>query len=359
VSVAIAHDYLTQRGGAERVVVSMLRAFPDAPVHTTLYEPSLTFSEFADADVHPSVLNRVGLLRRNHRLAFPLLAPTVGGMQVDADVVLCSTSGWAHGVQSDGAKVVYCHSPARWLYQTDRYVARMPLGARPAIAALGSPLRRWDRRSARTASRYLVNSTHVARSVQDVYGLDAEVLPPPPALTPDGEVEPVAGLEPGFFLCVSRLLPYKNVDSVVAAFRSLRQRLVVVGDGPDRERLSQLAGPNVRLLGSVDDARLRWLYANATALVAASYEDFGLTPLEAASFGKPVAVLRYGGFMDTVAEGATGVFFDRPDPTEIAAAVAVTAGTPWDTAALRAHAERFAEARFVSRLQEVVREAAA
>jgi glycosyltransferase involved in cell wall biosynthesis len=305
------------------------------------------------------VLNRVGLLRRNHRLAFPLLAPAVGHMRVEADVVLCSTSGWAHGVQSDGTKVVYCHSPARWLYQTDRYVERMPPAARPAIAALGSPLRRWDRRRARTASRYLVNSTHVARSVRDLYGLDAEVLPPPPALAPEGETEPVPGLEPGFFLCVSRLLPYKNVDAVVEAFATLPHGLVVVGDGPDRDRLSQLAGPNVRLLGGVDDARLRWLYANATALVAASYEDFGLTPLEAASFGKPVAVLRYGGFMDTVADGATGVFFDRPDAAEIAAAVALLAETPWDTTVLRAHAERFGEPRFVRRLREVVREAAA
>lgn len=359
-TVAIVHDYLTQRGGAERVALSMLDAFPEAPLYTTLFEPDTTFADVDASRVHTSPLNQVPLLRRNHRLAFPLLAAAVSRMHVDADVVVCSSSGWAHGVDARGAKVVYCHAPARWLYQSDRYLRQLGWVARLSAMALHEPLVRWDRRAARTAERYLVNSTHVADSVRELYGVEAEVLPPPPVVTPAGPRHAVAGLGRDFVLCVSRLLPYKNVDAVVEAFRRLPDAdLVVVGDGPDAERLQKLAGRNVRLLGAVDDATLRWLYAHAAALVTASYEDFGLTPLEAASFGKPTAALRFGGFLDTLVEGRTGLFFEAPQPDAVAPCVETLLAEHWDQATLRRHAAHFSPEHFAHRLHEIVDEVTA
>jgi glycosyltransferase involved in cell wall biosynthesis len=154
---------------------------------------------------------------------------------------------------------------------------------------------------------------------------------------------------------VSRLLPYKNVHAVVEAFASLpSERLVVVGTGPEAERLRRVAPANVVLAGSVEDEELRWLYARSVAVVAASYEDFGLTPLEAAAFGKPSAALRWGGFMDTVVEGKTGVFFDEPEPASIVAAVRACLRENWDVEVLEHHAAKFSERRFVDRLREVV-----
>src|SRR5262245_9086311 len=120
--VALVHDYLTQRGGAERVVLAMISAFPAAPVFTSLYEPQTTYPGFRNADVRPLRINRISLLRHNHRLAFPLLAAAFSSLQIEADVVVCSTSGWAHGARTDGKTVVYCHAPARWLYQPERYL---------------------------------------------------------------------------------------------------------------------------------------------------------------------------------------------------------------------------------------------
>ena len=357
--VEIAHDYLTQRGGAERVVLSMLGAFPDARVHTLLYDPPGTFPEFAAARVRTSPLSRIGLLRRNHRLAFPVLSGATDRLRIDADVVVCSSSGWAHGVRTPGAKVVYCHSPARWLYQPEAYLRGAGAPVRFAARVLREPLVRWDKRAAHSADRYVVNSTHVAHSVRDLYGIDPEVLPPPPALTPHGKREAVEDIEPGFVLCVSRLLPYKNVDAVVTAFGRLRdERLVVVGDGPERQRLAQLAGPNVTLLGRVGDARLRWLYEHAAALVVASYEDYGLTPLEAAGFDKPTAALRFGGLVDTVADGETGLFFGNASPKEIATVLGAVLRERWSAEALEAHAARFSRERFVGRLREIVKAAA-
>jgi glycosyltransferase involved in cell wall biosynthesis len=353
-AVALVHDYLTQRGGAERVALSLTRAFPGAPLHTSLYEPAATFPAFAAVEVRPLPLNRLGPLRRNHRLALPLLAPAFSRLRVDADVVVCSSSGWAHGARCTGRKIVYCHTPARWLYQPERYLRGRGRAQRTIASALRPALTRWDRTAAASADRYLANSTVVAERIARVYGLDAEVVPPPPALTPDGPAEPADGLEPDFVLCVSRLLAYKNVDAVVAGFAELPdERLVVVGAGPEEGALRRMAGANVSILGSVDDARLRWLYRACGALVAASHEDFGLTPLEAASFGKPSAVLRWGGFVDTVAEGESGIFFETSTPRAVAEAVRELRACNWNEAAIFAHSARFSEARFIERIREI------
>lgn len=362
-TVALAHDYITQRGGAERVVLSMLKAFPGAPLYTSLYEPSQTFPGFAAHDVRTLPLNRLPPLRRDHRWSLPMLAPSFARLRVDADVVLCSSSGWAHGVQTEGRKVVYCHSPARWLYQRDRYLRESPKLVKLGLGGLSPYLRRWDAAAAAGASSYLANSTAVQQRIREIYGREATVLPPPHALAVDGDQVEVEGLAPGYVLCVSRLLPYKNVDEVIGAFRRRRHpgalahhSLVVVGEGPDRVRLDGLLGTNTRMLGVVSDAQLRWLYANCVGLVAASYEDYGLTPLEAAAFGKPTAALRWGGYLDTVEEDTTGVFFDQPDHEKIAAALEDLLVRSWSAPDIIAHAGRFHEPQFIQGLQGVMAE---
>jgi glycosyltransferase involved in cell wall biosynthesis len=355
--VALVHDYLTQRGGAERVVLSMAAAFPEAPLHTSLYDPAGTFPAFSEVDVRPLPLNRAPFLRTHHRAALPFLAPAFSRLQVDAEVVVCSSSGWAHGARVRGRKVVYCYTPARWLYQRDRYLAGSSRWSAMALGAMAPSLERWDRRAAASAHRYLVVSRAVRRRVLDLYGIDAEVLHPPVDLDPTATTEPVAGVEPGSYLCVSRLMPYKNVEAVVAAFAQLpHHRLVVVGSGPRHAAIAAAAPPNVSLTGRVSDAGLRWLYHSSAGLVAASYEDFGLTPVEAAAFGKPTAALRWGGFLDTTVDGVTGVFFDEPRPELIAEAVEGLAATAWDTGQLRRHAAPFSPAGFISRLRQVVDE---
>ena len=353
-SVALAHDYLTQRGGAERVVVSLVRAFPDAPIFTSLYDPGGTFAEFADCDIHPSALDRLGSLRRRHRLALPLLPSSFSAIRIDADVTICSSSGWAHGVRTRGRKIVYCHAPARWLYQRERYVAHAGRGARVAMSAMGAPLRAWDQRAARSADRYLANSSWIATLIAQTYGIDAEVVHPPVSIDVMGRQHKPVGVSAGYVLCVSRLLPYKNVDAIAVAFESLGdERLVVVGEGPDRRRLESLSGANVHFLGSSSEAELRWLYANAKCLVSASYEDFGLTPLEAAAFGTPTAALRFGGFLDTIHEGRTGVYFESPEPSAIATAVRELLSVRWDRNELVRHAQGFSEERFAARMRAI------
>ncbi|WP_330476593.1 glycosyltransferase [Terrabacter sp. C0L_2] len=358
--VAIAHDYLTQRGGAERVVLALHRAFPDATIHTTLYDPDGTYPEFRDASVVVSPINKIAPLRREHRAALPLLPYAVSRLRVDADVVVVSSSGWAHGVPATGRKLVYCHAPARWLYQADAYLgeeAGSSVKAR-ALSVLSGWLRRWDRRAASSADRYLANSTVVRERIATAYGIDAEVLAPPYGIDPADPQEPVAALadwaDAGYLLVVSRLLPYKNVDVAVEAVRGLPERLVVVGAGPLEARLRAEAPDNVRIVTGLTDAELRWTYAHARTLLAPSLEDFGLTPLEAAAFGVPTLALHAGGYLDTIDESVNGVFFEEPTTEAVRAAVVAARDRAWDASAIRAHADQFSEARFHERIRSEV-----
>jgi glycosyltransferase involved in cell wall biosynthesis len=353
--LAICHDYLTQRGGAERVVLTLAHGLPGTPVHTAFYDADGTYAGFADIDVRTLPLDRVGPLRRHHRLAMPLLASAFSHHVIDAEVTVCSSSGWAHGVGATGAKLVYCYTPARWLYQGGRYLRGASPAARALLACLGPPLRRWDALAAASAARYLASSTIVRERIRRHYGIDAQVVHPPSAFDAHGPVRAVAGVEPGFYLCVSRLLAYKNVDVLVDAFATLeRERLVVVGTGPLAGPLAARAGSNVTFVGEVDDDELRWLYRSAAGLLGASYEDFGLTPVEAAAQGTPSAVLRYGGYLDTIEDGVTGVFFDRPEPDAVVDAVRRLAASELDPDVVRRSAARFDVATFLARIGDEV-----
>lgn len=352
--VAIAHDYLTQKGGAERVVLAMARAFPNAPIHTAIYDPAGTYPSFRSAEVRTSYLD-VPPLRHDHRYAFPFLAGAWERTAIDADVAICSSSGWAHGATCSGRKLVYCHTPARWLYQAGRFVETQSGLGRVAHTLLRRRLERWDRRAAATADRYIANSTVVRDRIRDVYGIEADIVHPPHAADPDGPREPFPGLQPGYFLAVSRLTLYKNVQVLAEAFRGLpNERLVIVGHGPLRREIELRSRGNVTVVGTVTDQQLRWLYANCQAVVSAAYEDFGLTPVEGYAFGKPAVLLRWGGFLDSSVEGETAVFFDEAAPRAVRSAVTESRARTWSEERLRLQADAFSHRRFTANLEAAV-----
>ncbi|MDT5069012.1 MAG: hypothetical protein QOK02_5167, partial [Mycobacterium sp.] len=284
---------------------------------------------------------------------------------------LTSSSGWAHGFKTNGRKLVHCHSPARWLYLSDMYLGEdSGVLKRATLTAVSPALRSWDRRAARSCDRYLAVSTVVRQRIADAYGISADLLPPPVAMSDNAVTEPVPEVmrwlsEDGesnpaesFYLCVSRLLPYKNVDAVVRAFAGRSERLVVVGRGPDAERIAAASTPNVLMLSDLTDGQMSWLYQHSSALIAASYEDYGLTPIEAGVWGRPSIVLRWGGFLDTVVEGITGMYFDQPDAASIAEALDRFETAAFDPDKIRRHVEQFTEERFADALHAAVDELA-
>jgi glycosyltransferase involved in cell wall biosynthesis len=280
-------------------------------------------------------------------------------------VVIASSSGWAHAFLTDGRKIVYCHSPARWLYLPQDYLGdagRMD-PKRVALSVLTPFLTRWDQRAAQTADLYLANSSVVRERIRRVYGIDAPALFPP--FSPDiagGDQEPIpvldgwagaGGTEVGHYLVVSRLQPYKHVDVVIKAFSSMpERRLLVIGKGPEKQRLLDMAPANVRLVEGLSDAQMRWAYGHATALIAASHEDFGLTPLEAGAHGVPTIALRSGGYLDTVEEGVNGIFFSRPEEERVREAVQAADRLTWKRATITHTVAQFGERSFHARLRD-------
>ena len=364
--VAIAHDYLTQLGGAEKMVLSMSRAFPNAAIYTLLYDPETTYPEFAERDIRVSTANKFGPLRKHHRAGLPIWPLFAESVFVDADVVLTSSSGWAHGFRTRGRKLVYCYSPARWLYLPDKYLGEdAGLVKRAGLAATSGYLKAWDRRKARSADKYLAISTLIKGRITDAYGIDAEVLFGPAETSNLAPAEPIPALQGtgtesgGFYLCVSRLLPYKNVDVIVRAFADTDRQLIVVGRGPEAERLNGIKTSNVLMLSDLTDGQMSWLYENCRALIAASYEDFGLTPIEAGLRGRPSVALRFGGFLDTVDEGVSGIYFDEPEPKAIAEALDRFEEMQFDSDKIRRHVEQFSEIHFAERLYTMIDELAA
>ncbi len=357
--VAIAHDYLTQRGGAERVVLSMARAFPEAVIYTTLFDPESTYPQFKDMDVRVSVMNKLGFLRRNHRAALPLLPFASSTMSIDADIVLVSSSGWAHAFRTRGRKAVYCHSPARWLYQEQDYLGESAgWKKRLALAVLTPALKIWDRHAARSCDVYFANSRVVRDRIKDAYDRTARVLPAPATIEIEPEPEPVPEVvgwaEGGYYLCISRLLAYKNVDAVIECFRGTDRRLVVCGRGPEEQRLRATKPDNVIMVSDLSDRQIAWLYANCAAVVAASHEDYGLTPIEGAAHGKPSVLLRWGGFLDTAVEELTAVYFDEPEPAVIRSAIDRFETMTWDTEKIIDHVTRFSDEHFAAQLYDIV-----
>ncbi|MDO5750282.1 MAG: glycosyltransferase [Rothia sp. (in: high G+C Gram-positive bacteria)] len=358
--IAIAHDYLTQRGGAERVVLAMHKAFPEATIYTTLYDPEGTFPEFKDAKIVTSPLNRVSFLRKNHRMALPLLPIASSLLKVPAQRAVVSTTGWAHGFNFAARKFIYCHSPARWLYLSDQYLGEKSTGPVPLLLKTLRPaLTAWDKHAASKSSCYVANASVIQQRIHDVYGKEAPVFHPPHSVDINAPVEPLDGLEEftkdeDYFLIVSRLLPYKNVDKAIEACNATGAKLLVIGRGPEKENLEALAGPTVRIASGVSDAQLRYAYRHCRALLAISYEDFGITPLEAGASGKAVIAYRAGGFLDTIVEGVTGVFIDEPTVEQLSAAIEAFDPDVWDDKAIRAHVDQFSQERFIRRLRDYV-----
>ncbi|MCC4266750.1 glycosyltransferase [Microbacterium schleiferi] len=350
-SVTIAHDYLTQSGGAERVALELARIFKPEEFVTSVYTPNTTFQGFDDFRIRQSFLRRLRALHSDVRRALPLLPVAWSTLApIETQLVICSSSGWSHGVRtrSGGAKIVYCHNPARWLYQREDYVLDQSRLVRVALSVLRPFLLFWDRRSARSADLYIANSSSVAARVKEAYGITPQVIHPPVAIDPSGERQAVA-VEPGYFLSVGRARGYKGADLLVSAFRNLpSHRLVLVGARSDTDLPA-----NVEAVGRVSEAELRWLYANARALVSVSHEDFGLTPIEANSLGTPALLLRSGGFLDSTAEGVSGSFIDQPTVESIVDAVESFPET-WDHEEIKRHAEKFSPESFAEQIKAAV-----
>ena len=349
-SVAVLHDYVNQRGGAERVALHLAHRVGNHKLNTTVYLPERTFPGFADLDVEEIFGWLPKIVKKSRLLLVPVLIICLPLKRMDSPVLLCSSSGWAHWVRCTGIKVVYCYSPPRWLYEPEHYVSRRIPGVGRAVRYAMKVLRAVDRARARSAVEYVAISSVVQNKIVSSYGIKASLLPPPVTFDREGPAEEISGLPEEYFLTVARPRGYKNTEEVVAAFAGGDLGAVVVVGG------GRPAGDSgaVRHVGMVSDAQLRWLYQNCKATIALSHEDFGLTPVEGHLFGKPSIVLRGGGYLDTCLPGINGVFVDGAEAPSLRRAMAVFESSIFDPAVVAASAERYLPRAFDAALQEIL-----
>jgi glycosyltransferase involved in cell wall biosynthesis len=343
-TVALVHDYFTQRGGAERVARRLAALYPDAPLYTSVLDSS---SAPDGVDRHRFRTSGLQALR-SFGLPLKALGPVLPGSfaRLDlrcADVVISSSSAFAHHVRpaAGAVHVCYCHTPPAFLWDSDEYFRTHHRTARVAAPAL-AVMRRWDREAAGAVDVYVANSRFTAGRIRAIYGRDAQVIHPPidtAAITPTRE-------RSGRFLVVARLRPHKAIDLAIAAANQLRLPLDIIGVGSDRRRLQAMAGPTVHFLGHRTDAEVAGAMARCQALIVPGIEDFGMTTAELQAAGRPPIALAAGGTPEIVRDGVTGFLVSERTAAAFAEAMLRSRREELDANALRASALRFDALRF-------------
>jgi glycosyltransferase involved in cell wall biosynthesis len=356
---AVVTDWLTVRGGAARVLESVLAPRAGADVHALLYDArSFRDSPIGRRAVRTSFLQRLPLIHRTYRAALPLMPLAIERLDMRPyDLVISLAYAVASGVltSADQLHVSYVCTPMRYAWDLQRSYLEDTRRAR-AAAFLAHPLlhylRLWDLASSRRPDVLVAASHYVARRIAKLYGRPADVVHPPVEV---GRFRPDRPRD-DFYLTVSRLVPYKKIDVLAKACSRLGRRLVIIGDGPERRRVLRGTGDSVVCLGWQPDEVVADHLERCRAFVFAADEDFGIAPVEALAAGAPVIAYGKGGVLETVTAGETGVFFDRQTPDAVMRAVTdyeAMAGR-FHPARLRESAEPFGPEQFRRRFEAII-----
>ncbi len=356
--VAIVHDWLTNIGGAERVVMSLLKAFPSADLYTSVYNPDKVPGLKTKRPVRTSFLQHWPLAQRKHQLypAFRTLAFESFDLS-NYDLVISSSSAEAKGIITpvETKHLSYIYTPVRYYWSNYSEYLRDPgFGLlNPLIKLIMPPvtklLMRWDYAAAQRPDALVGISKVVQARIKKYYGRDSDVIYPPVDLSRFDVDKSTKG---DYYLAVSRLVPYKRYDIAVEACTRLGKKLVVVGAGPELKRLKKMAGPTIEFKGFMNDSEITELYHGCKAFIFPGEEDFGITPLEAMACGKPVLAYAKGGVVETVVNGKTGVFFDRQSAASLMDAIGEFEAKKFDAVSISKHAQAFGEARFIREIQQ-------
>jgi len=356
--LAIVHDFLTQMGGAEQVVKIFREIYPDAPIYTSIYVPSSVCSSFQTADIRTSFMQRLPMIKKHARRYLPLYPYAFELFDLsEYDVVLSSSSSFAKGVITppDTCHICYCYTPMRFVWDYHTYIEQEPISrlTKLCLPYVIHRLRRWDEITANRVDHFIAISGEIRRRIRKYYRRDAIIIHPPVHT----EKFKVSNNDEGYFLILSRLLPYKRIDIAIEAFNYLRLPLKIMGTGRDLPRLQKMAGPTIEFLGRLPDEEMHRCLQGCRALVFPGLEDFGLAPIEAMACGKPVIAYAGGGALETVREGVTGCFFYEQNPDSLIGALASFDPDKFDPWNIRRHAELFDVSVFKEQIQRFIREA--
>ncbi|MBD2384412.1 glycosyltransferase [Cylindrospermum sp. FACHB-282] len=353
--IALVHDYLTQRGGAERVFELLCKRYPEADIFTSLYDPQKTI-DLGERIINTTFLQKIPGAAKHFRLIAPLYFPAFRSLNLqDYDLIISSSTSFAKAVQKrpDAHHICFCHNVTRFLWDTETYLREYGdyRYFAPLIEQVFQLMRNVDLKYAQEPDFYIANSSIVARRIQNIYGKQAIVINYPI----DTSNFVFSDTKDDYYLASARMISYKRLDIIVEAFNWLGCRLLISGDGPEKERLKSKALPNIEFLGHVSDGTRKDLFSKAKSIIVAALEDYGLVPVEANASGTPVIAYGAGGVLDTQIPGKTGVFFKRQTPESLQAALLESREITWNYENIRNHAvTNFSELAFFSKVEKII-----
>jgi glycosyltransferase involved in cell wall biosynthesis len=355
--IALIHDYLTQRGGAERVFELLCKHFPDADIYTSVYDRKNTI-DLGDRKVHTTFLQNIPATRKYFRLFAPLYYTAFSSLDLQQyDLILSSSASFAKGVKKrpNAVHICFCHNITRFLWDTKTYLREYGAYSflQPLIELAFQGMRQQDIFYAQAPDYYIANSTTVGKRIQETYKKDAVVVNYPI----DDCRFTFSDQKDNYCLVSSRHLSYKRLDIIVDAFNDLDLKLFITGEGPETKQLQARAGPNIQFLGHVSDRDRCNLMSRAKFVIVAALEDYGLVPIEANASGTPVIAYGAGGVLDTQISGLTGILFETQTAESLKNAIIKAQKINWDYPKIREHAiSNFSELVFFKKVDQIIEE---
>jgi glycosyltransferase involved in cell wall biosynthesis len=336
--IALVHDYLTQRGGAERVFELLCHFFPQADVYTSLYEPETTI-DLGEREVYTTALQKIPGAASNFRMLAPFYYRAFRELNLqEYDLILSSSTSFAKAVRKHpkAKHICFCHNVTRFLWDTQTYLDKFPKyrAFYPVLEQVFKAMRAADKKYAQEPDLYIANSTEVAQRIWEKYHKQATVVNYPVEMSQFQ----YSSNKDNFCLVASRFLGYKRIDVTINAFNALGWPLKIIGDGPEVEKLKSIAADNIEFLGYVEDHQRAELMAKARFVIVSALEDYGLVPIEANASGTPVIAYGAGGVLDTQVSGKTGLFFPEQTAASLQKTLLQGAKLDWNPAAIRDHA---------------------
>lgn len=353
--IALVHDYLSQDGGAERVLQTFHELWPEAPIFV-LFHDRKKMPHFVNMDIRESFIARLPLGRKKYQWYLPLMPLATERHNLhEFDVVLSSTSAFAKGVltRPGTLHISYCHTPTRYLWtDTHEYISDLRYNyiVKAFLPQLIHRLRLWDTMSVDRVDYFIANSDTVRQRIKKYYRRDSEVIYPPVDIDRFSTSSDIHD----YFLTGGRLVPYKKMDLVIDVFNRLQWPLKIFGSGPELQRLKRMAKPNILFVGRVSEEEKARLMRHARAFIHPQVEDFGITPIESMASGRPVIAYPVGGVTETVVPGKTGVFFAAQQWESLLDTLLRFDHTAWNGAEIRAAASRFSAGIFREAIKSYV-----
>lgn len=359
--VAIVADWLTNMGGAEHFLYSLHKAFPDAPIFTSVFSPEKC-ERFANLDVRTTYLQKFPrFLREKHQLFSVFRAHAFRHLDLNEyDVIISSASAEAKAVtaRKDAVHICYCHTPTRYYWSHYKEYKKNPgFGILDPLVKLAIPpfvswMRKLDLNAVKEVDYFIANSHEVQNRIKKYYHKNSTIIFPPvetKRFTPKTKIE-----KQEYYLIAGRQIPYKRIDLAISACNQLQKPLIVIGNGSEHQKLVEMSGPTVKFAVGVSDDKIAQYFQRAKGFIFPSLEDFGIVPVEAMAAGTPVIAYGKGGALDSVKDGISGIFFEQQNTKSVAETIKHFETMHFNNKKITDYAQNFDETVFIKKIQQFV-----